>query len=725
MDEARTVTDAEKLHLDYDTSATTADTSATTATVVNKGHTVVPNSSNTYRLHTASGTYELKQVHVHSFSEHAINGLFAPMEAHFVHAHIDNASQLAVGVMLRLQRDDQASPWVDSWLPKTPSGLDAMAGIDVTGSFWREMMDLSIGFWRYPGSLTTPGCNEIVEWHVLRKAKFLSVDQERTNNRLPEPLHGREVTYFSTDGSSAIGATTLGGAHFTSRVFLSLDAARSASAPLSRRRGRMLAGKAADGANALFNISSPFNNFGRMYTVISLGTPARSFAVNVDTSTSLSWVSCDCLQCPSSSTIVTSLTEFSTAASTTAKPVGCKDAACKQAPVFGCDQLAEGEGGRKGVCEYSLATNGTLVSDRIALAAADGSSTSAAASVMFGCARVRPLEDLDDPVAVDGVLGLGARSYSVLNQLAAAAVVPPAFALCFDSTSNSGFLSLGAPLVPPNVTTTDYVGFDNDTRYFLPLTQIRVGQTAVKGSAAVAKLNADLTGGFTVKSSYLSSGLRSAVHADLVKLVFANSSLRRADMDVYSCVHLTVFEAQDMVFPSIFLDVKEGTLEITPNNYLIKYGEDSTGMILCLSAIVVDDDLSNGFIGALWLRDLYLRFDLAKKKLAFRPLNCSAGEYFTSIPAPPPQAPPAPAAAPPSPQPVTPPFGGSGNGSVPAVDSDKGNGVISSDLPVALQNNATAPAGAGGKAGHLGRSMWTLHTLIVLVTALFVFLLVP
>ncbi|CAI5509791.1 unnamed protein product, partial [Closterium sp. Naga37s-1] len=524
----------------------------------------------------------------------------------------------------------------------------------------------------------------------------------------------------------------------------------------------------------------------RMYTVVSLGTPARTFAVNVDTSTSLSWVSCDCLQCPSSSTIVTvrclapslplslpsslalslppfrafrsrffvpaspnlfsplanpppllspslppasfffsssaarprfirrrsltefataasttakpSLTEFSTAASTTAKAVGCKDAACKQAPVFGCDQLAEGDGGRKGVCEYSLATNGTLVSDSIALAAADGSSTSATASVMFGCARVRPVEDLDDPVAVDGVLGLGARSYSVLNQLAAAAVVPPAFALCFDSTSNSGFLSLGAPLLPPNVTTTDYVGFDNDTRYFLPLTQIRVGQTAVKGSAAVAKLNADLTGGFTVKSSYLSSGLRSAVHADLVKLVFANSSLRRADMDVYSCVHLTVFEAQDMVFPSIFLDVKEGSVEITPNNYLIKYGEDSTGMILCLSAIVVDDDLSNGFIGALWMRDLYLRFDLAKKKLAFRPLNCSAGEYFTSIPAPPPPAPPAPAAAPPSPQPVTPPFGGNGNGSLPAVDSDKGNGVISSDLPVALQNNATSSAGAGGKA---------------------------
>ncbi|CAI5497240.1 unnamed protein product [Closterium sp. Naga37s-1] len=173
LDEARTVSDTERFHLDY-------DTSATTATVVNKGYTVqvVPSPSNTYRLHISSGTYQLKQVHVHSFSEHAINGLFAPMEAHFVHAHIDNTSQLAViGVMLRLHRDDQASPWVDAWLPKTPYGLDATAGIDVAGSFWREMMDLSMGLWRYPGSLTTLGCDEIVEWRVLGKAKFLSVDQ--------------------------------------------------------------------------------------------------------------------------------------------------------------------------------------------------------------------------------------------------------------------------------------------------------------------------------------------------------------------------------------------------------------------------------------------------------------------------------------------------------------------------------------------------------------------
>ncbi|GJP43120.1 hypothetical protein CLOM_g2616 [Closterium sp. NIES-68] len=207
MDEARVVSEPEKFAMDY-------DEAATTATVINKGYTVqvVPNPASTYRLHIASGTYELRQVHVHAFSEHAVNGLFAPLEAHLVHMHVDDPSKLAVvGVMFRLHRDDHASKWVDTWLPKTPSEINAEASIDIPRNFWRQLVDASMGFWRYPGSLTTPGCDEIVEWHVLRKAQFLSVTQaatlmnlmavtnkERTNNRMPEPLNGREVTYYPT-----------------------------------------------------------------------------------------------------------------------------------------------------------------------------------------------------------------------------------------------------------------------------------------------------------------------------------------------------------------------------------------------------------------------------------------------------------------------------------------------------------------------------------------------
>ncbi|CAI5519703.1 unnamed protein product [Closterium sp. Naga37s-1] len=149
-------------------------------------------------------------MHVHSFSEHAVNGLFSPMEAHFVHVHESDPNVLAVvGVMIRLQRHDEASAWVDTWLPKTPADVNGTVTIDIPDNFWADMIDMSMGFCRYPGSLTTPDCNEIVEWHVVRKAKFLSVAQtitfmnmlaklntERTDNRLPEPVNNRTVTYY-------------------------------------------------------------------------------------------------------------------------------------------------------------------------------------------------------------------------------------------------------------------------------------------------------------------------------------------------------------------------------------------------------------------------------------------------------------------------------------------------------------------------------------------------
>ncbi|CAI7749983.1 unnamed protein product [Closterium sp. NIES-53] len=462
------------------------------------------------------------------------------------------------------------------------------------------MMDLSMGLWRYPGSLTTPGCDEIVEWRMLGKAKFLSVDQRRQLRQAESVVVIKILLACAADFPASplrSDSSLLTGRQQRDRRYRRRRALHVARLPLSRRR--QIRFRASLGTTRNRGLGEyfprPFHCSANSYQVPPtlviipransfrnphLAPPPRispppaglrSLLNSPRTASPLPDVSPSPPHSPPfPSPLSVPPPHIPPFPSPFIRGFGAKTSAVVKAHVSKgatpCSTTAPSSPLlRRLKRSYSVLNHPSLFS-----------SPPCPCPLVFpspttSCASVRPLEDLDDPVAVDGVLGLGARSYSVLNQLAAAAVVPPAFALCFDSTSNSGFLSLGAPLVPPNVTTTDYVGFDNDTRYFLPLTQIRVGQTAVKGSAAVAKLNADLTGGFTVKSSYLSSGLRSAVHADLVKLVFANSSLRRADMDVYSCVHLTVFEAQDMVFPSIFLDVKEGSLEITPNNYLIKY----------------------------------------------------------------------------------------------------------------------------------------------------------
>ncbi|CAI5496481.1 unnamed protein product [Closterium sp. Naga37s-1] len=176
MDEAKEESAPEKFVLEY-------DSAATTASVVNHGYTV----------------------HVHSFSEHAVNGLFAAMEAHFVHQHENDNTSLAVS---KVPAAVDTNMTIDS---KVPPGVDTNTTIDVPENFWTEMIDTSMGFWRYSGSLTTPACSDIVEWHVLRKAKFLSAitfmnliakqNTERTDNRLPEPLNGRTVTYFTNVSS--------------------------------------------------------------------------------------------------------------------------------------------------------------------------------------------------------------------------------------------------------------------------------------------------------------------------------------------------------------------------------------------------------------------------------------------------------------------------------------------------------------------------------------------
>merc|ERR1712083_70933 len=75
-------------------------------------------------------------------------------------------------------------------------------------------------FYRYQGSLTTPGCNEIVVWTVFKESVGISAgqmakfrqnvklnDSGKTlvdNYRAVQPLHGRKVQSVSTVESSGI-----------------------------------------------------------------------------------------------------------------------------------------------------------------------------------------------------------------------------------------------------------------------------------------------------------------------------------------------------------------------------------------------------------------------------------------------------------------------------------------------------------------------------------------
>jgi carbonic anhydrase len=134
------------------------------STIVNNGHTIQVNMPPGSTLQAPGGGYRLVQFHFHHPSEHRIGGKSFPLEIHFVHSSLTDATALAVvGVMVEAGKPNAAFNRVVSTMPaKSGPAVAADAGIDPNG-----MLPGRRSYYRYAGSLTTPPCSETVDWLVL------------------------------------------------------------------------------------------------------------------------------------------------------------------------------------------------------------------------------------------------------------------------------------------------------------------------------------------------------------------------------------------------------------------------------------------------------------------------------------------------------------------------------------------------------------------------------
>lgn len=183
-------------NVDYEKTSLRIEQHEHVTSLLDNGHTIQVTVEEGSTLTTSHGTYQLKQFHFHTPSEHTLDGRSFPMEVHFVHQSADG--RLAVVGIFFVEGATNEN--LAKLIAHFPTGSGQSTNLPA------EKIDLDLHLptdrtaYTYMGSLTTPPCSEGVEWYVLREPVPASREQLAAfaarlhkNHRPVQPLNGRTV----------------------------------------------------------------------------------------------------------------------------------------------------------------------------------------------------------------------------------------------------------------------------------------------------------------------------------------------------------------------------------------------------------------------------------------------------------------------------------------------------------------------------------------------------
>ncbi|WP_030147870.1 carbonic anhydrase [Mycetocola saprophilus] len=168
--------------------------------VENNGHTIEAAPANhTDNYVVINGTqYFLQQFHLHTTSEHTIDGKHADLELHLVNKSADGAVAV-LGVLFNAGEANQALAGLFDSMPKYVSADDHPEPIPGTLNP-ADLFPAGSEVLEYEGSLTTPPCTEGVHWNVYQTPGAISAEQLSAfqalypkNARPVQDLDGRSV----------------------------------------------------------------------------------------------------------------------------------------------------------------------------------------------------------------------------------------------------------------------------------------------------------------------------------------------------------------------------------------------------------------------------------------------------------------------------------------------------------------------------------------------------
>ena len=171
--------------------------------LVDNGHTIQVTVEEGSTLITSRNTYQLKQFHFHTPSEHTVDGKSFPMEMHFVHQSGDK--NFAVVSLLFAEGATNAN--LAKLIANFPRAKGESAQLPEVKLDLALHLPTNNAAYSYMGSFTTPPCTENVEWLVFRDPVMASREQLdafaarlKPNNRPVQPLNGRAIDIGSTAG---------------------------------------------------------------------------------------------------------------------------------------------------------------------------------------------------------------------------------------------------------------------------------------------------------------------------------------------------------------------------------------------------------------------------------------------------------------------------------------------------------------------------------------------
>jgi len=147
--------------------------------------------------------YAFKNFHIHTPSEHTLDGRYSRMEIHIVHS--DGTDYMVLGVLVNAGRSDPELAKLVAIIDRqgvTFKPLDWAKQVSTDNINPESLLPTDRSFFFYEGSLTTPPCTENTNFFIFKLAIEASEEEIAAfekfvpggNNRPIQPLNGRVVT---------------------------------------------------------------------------------------------------------------------------------------------------------------------------------------------------------------------------------------------------------------------------------------------------------------------------------------------------------------------------------------------------------------------------------------------------------------------------------------------------------------------------------------------------